>query len=129
MEFQGVQRGRPGRHNSNNDSSRTLATPSAPPGCCVGTERVCCTFHPLTWPTAVQGQIRQQQAEAEVRRLEKRIAELMTEKRVWELELYGDSVTGTLDNRKPLQGPSPVDMWSVPTPTRRPQSPHASGSR
>jgi hypothetical protein len=90
---------------------------------------VCCTFHPLTWPTAVQGQIRQQQAEAEVRRLEKRIAELMTEKRVWELELYGDSVTGTLDNRKPLQGPSPVDMWSVPTPTRRPQSPHASGSR
>ena len=67
-------------------------------------------------PGAVQGQKRKQQAEAEVRMLEKRIAELMNEKRVWELELYGDSHTGTFDNRKPLQGPSHVDMWSDPHP-------------
>ena len=63
---------------------------------------------------AMQGQKRLQQAEAAVRRLEKRIAELMTEKRMLELELYGDSVTGTLENRKPLQVPFPVDMLSDP---------------
>ena len=63
---------------------------------------------------AMQGQKRLQQAEAAVRRLEKRIAELMPEKRMLELELYGDSVTGTLENRKPLQVPFPVDMLSDP---------------